>query len=102
MSRITAKGKYMGSNCIVECFLEDGSLIIELNGEFNQEAQTDFETKLKTSPAIAGTYYPPKNSMLAGYSVLESIFFDVGSPPEIEVEGDIGEIPTYDIDDIVY
>lgn len=100
MNKIIAKGKYLGSDCIVECFIEDGSLIIEVNGEFNQEAQNDFEEKLKTCPAMGGTYHPPENSMLAGYSVLESTFFD--ATPEIEVDGDIGEIPTYNIENIVY
>ncbi|MDS1029159.1 hypothetical protein RDV78_01400 [Bacillota bacterium LX-D] len=101
MPKIIAKGKYLGVERQVECFLKDGLLTIEIDGEFNQEAQNDFITKLKKCPAIGGTYYPPENSLLAAYSVLENTFFD-DSPIEIKTEGDIGKIPTYDVDDIVY
>ncbi|SHI40915.1 hypothetical protein [Lutispora thermophila] len=101
MSKIIAKGKYLGVERQVECFLKDGLLIVEIDGEFNQEAQNDFIIKLKKCPALGGTYYPPENSLLAAYSVLENTFFD-DSPIEIKTEGDIGKIPTYDVDDIVY
>lgn len=101
MSKIIAKGKYLGVERQVECFLKDGFPIIEVDGEFNQEAQNDFIIKLKKCPALGGTYYPPENSLLAAYSVLENTFFD-DSPIEIKTEGDIGKIPTYDVDDIVY
>lgn len=100
--KIIAKGKYLGVERQVECFLKDSLLTIEIDGEFNQEAQNDFITKLKKCPAIGGTYYPPENSLLAAYSVLESVFFDDGSVPIIEAVGDIGKIPTYDIEGIVY
>lgn len=102
MPKIIAKGKYLGVERLVECFLKDGLLTIEIDGEFNQEAQNDFITKLKKCPAIGGTYYPPENSLLAAYSVLESVFFDDGSIPTIEAIGDIGKIPTYDLEGIVY
>lgn len=101
MSKIIAKGKYLGVERQVECFLKDGLLIVEIDGEFNQEAQNDIIIKLKKCPALGGTYYPPENSLLAAYSVLENTFFD-DSPIEIKTEGDIGKIPTYDVDDIVY
>ncbi len=101
MPKIIAKGKYLGIERQVECFLKDGLLIVEIDGEFNQEAQNDFIIKLKKCPALGGTYYPPENSLLAAYSVLENTFFD-DSPIEIKTEGDIGKIPTYDIDNIVY
>lgn len=76
MSKIIAKGKYLGVERQVECFLKDGLLIVEIDGEFNQEAQNDFIIKLKKCPALGGTYYPPENSLLAAYSVLENTFFD--------------------------
>jgi len=90
MSKIIAKGKYLGVERQVECFLKDGLLIVEIDGEFNQEAQNDFIIKLKKCPALGGTYYPPENSLLAAYSVLENTFFD-DSPIEIKTEGDIAE-----------
>jgi len=102
MPKIIAKGKYLGVERQVECFLKDGLLTIEIDGEFNQEAQNDFIIKLKKCPAIGGTYYPPENSLLAAYSVLENTFFDEGSAVEIKTEGNIGKIPIYDGDDIVY
>ena len=102
MSKIIAKGLYLGRECIVECFQVEGSLTIEIDGEFNQEVQNDFNAKLKNCPALGGTYYPPENSLLAAYSVLENTFFDEGSAVEIKTEGNIGKIPIYDGDDIVY
>lgn len=92
MPKITAKGKYLGVERQVECFPEDGSIVIELDGEFDEAAQTDFNSLLKTAPAMGGTYYPPEDSMLAAFSVLQSTFFD-DSSVELEVEGDIGSIP---------
>lgn len=100
MSRIIAKGKLNGVKKEVQCFMEDGSVIIEIAGEFDETIQNKFSELIKDAPAIGGTYYPPENSMLAALAVLESSFFD--SLPNIMIQGDIGEIPTYDIEDIVY
>lgn len=100
MSKITAKGKRNNIYKEVECFMEDGSIIVEVNGEFDEDVQSQFDHLLKNAPAVGGTYHPPANSMLAALAVLESAFFD--SLPEIQIEGDIGEIPTYDIEGVVY
>lgn len=102
MARIIAKGKYLGVKREVEVFLEDGFPIIEVDGEYDETIQNKFNQLLKEAPAIGGTYYPSENSLLAAYSVLESNFFDDSSSVEIKAEGDIGKIPTYDIDNIVY
>ncbi len=102
MSKITAKGKLLGRETIAEAILIDGSIQIKLNGEFIEEVQNHFNQLLNSAPVMGGTYYPPKNSMLAAYSVLESAFFDSDSPVELKVEGDIGKIPTYNIKGIVY
>lgn len=102
MSKITAKGKYMGVERQVEVVLEDGFPIIELDGEYDEQVQSKFNNLLKETPPMGGTYYPPENSLLAAYSVLASTFFDDGSSPDVEAVGDIGEIPTYDIEGIVY
>lgn len=100
MSKVIAKGKYMGVEKQVEVILEDDLPIIELDGEYDELVQNKFNELLKETPALGGTYYPPENSLLAAYSVLESIFFDLGSRPEMMVEGDIGTIPCEP--DIVY
>ena len=58
---------------------------------------------LKKAPPIGGTYYPPENSLLSAYSVLESLFFDENAKVKITIEGDIGKIPIYDdVKDAVY
>jgi hypothetical protein len=98
--KITAKGKYLGGKIMVECFPEHGSIVIELDGQYDKLIQDRFNKFLKTAPAMGGTYLPPEDSMLAAYSVLEGVFFDDGSQVELEVEGDIGIIP-YE-DGIVY
>lgn len=92
----------MGVERQVKVILEDDFPIIELDGEYDELVQSKFNELLKQAPAIGGTYHPPENSLLAAYGVLELNFFDDGSTPEIVVSGDIGIIPTYDIEDIVY
>lgn len=102
MAKIIAKGKYHGVERQAECFIEDGLPIIELDGEYDEQVQSTFNQLLKVAPAMGGTYHPPENSLLAAYSVLESAFFDDGSPVQLEADGDIGKIPIYDVDDVVY
>ena len=51
MSKIIAKGLYLGRECIVECFLEDGFPIIELDGEYDEQVQNRFNELLKEAPA---------------------------------------------------
>ncbi len=103
MEKIIASGKYLGVETTVECFMEDGFPIIEVNGEYDEKLQSEFNQLLKKAPPIGGTYYPPENSLLSAYSVLESLFFDENTKVKITVEGDIGKIPIYDdIKDAVY
>lgn len=103
MGIIFAKGIYLGQDCTIKCYLLNGSPVIELDGEFNQDAQNDFEEKLKHAPSIGGTYHPDSNSLLAAYSVLDDTFFDIDSNVQMDVIGDIGTIPiAEDIEDIVY
>jgi len=102
MAKIIAKGKYLGVNRHVECFMEDGLPIIELDGEYDEQVQSAFNQLLKEAPAMGGTYHPSENSLLAAYSVLESTFFDDGSPVQLETDGDIGKIPISDVEDAVY
>lgn len=102
MPKITATGIYQGNRISVEAFKEAGSIVLLVDGFAHAEIQNDFQEKLQTAPAMGGTFYPDRNSLLAAYSVLESSFFDPGTPVEMKAEGDIGKIPTYDIDGIVY
>lgn len=102
MAKIIATGQYLGVERRIECFLKDDFPIIEVDGQYDETIQSSFNQLLKEAPAIGGTYHPPENSLLASYSVLESTFFDKGSKVKIEVDGDIGKIPIYEIEDIVY
>lgn len=101
MARIRARGTLLGIKYDVECTLDQGSLVITVDGREDEGLQTRFEALLEDAPPLGGTYYPPPDSLLAAYSVLQSAFFD--ATPALRVEGDIGEIPTYDdIDVAVY
>lgn len=99
MNKIIAKGSWHKINVVVECFLEDGSPIIEVDGDFIDTAQEEFEEYLMNPKYHGGMYIPPPDSLLAAHYVLQHRFFD--SEPEITVEGDIGEIPPV-IDGIAY
>ncbi len=102
MPKITAKGIFQGNESIIEVEKSGNSILIKVNGEFNKQIKNRFDGLLESAPALGGTYYPSKDTLLAAYSVLQSTFFDEGSPVEIEVKGYIGKIPTYDINGIVY
>lgn len=102
MPKITAKGIFRGNECIAEVEISEGLILIKIDGEFIEQVQNRFNDLLDSAPALGGTYYPPKNSMLRALSVLQSTFFDDGSPVKIEVKGYIGKIPTYDVKGIVY
>ncbi len=92
-NKIIAEGEVNGVRRHVECFMENGSPIIEVNYEFDEEEQERFEKLLKTPPALGGTYYPSSGSLLAAYAVLQQKYFDDPREVKIEVIGDIGEIP---------
>lgn len=102
MSQINAKGKLDRVEVNVQVILEDGLPIIEVEGEFDESVQKRFNELLKSAPSMGGTFYPQSNTLLAAFSVLESTFFDEGVPVVMESVGDIGEVPTYDIEGIVY
>lgn len=92
-NKIIAEGKVNGIRRHVECFIEDGSLIIEVDYDFDEKEQERFNELLKNPPALGGTYYPSSNSLLAAYSVLQFNYFDLGSTVDIKVIGEIPEIP---------
>lgn len=92
-NKIIAEGKVNGIRKHVECFIEDGSPIIEVDYAFDEKEQERFNELLKNPPALGGTYYPPSNSLLVAYSVLQFNYFDLGSTVDIKVIGEIPEIP---------
>lgn len=92
-NKIIAEGKINGIKKHIECFIEDGSPIIEIDYEFDEEEQERFNKLLKNPPALGGTYYPHPNSLLAAYAVLQQKYFDDPREVKIEVIGNIGEIP---------
>lgn len=100
MARVKAIGKRNGIEMDVEVFMEDGSLLISIDGDYDETFQEEFNELLKNVQPIGGTYYPQPNTLLAAYSVLQLSFFD--NIVDVEVIGDIGKIPTYESEDIVY
>ena len=103
MTKIVAKGKYYNEVVEVECTLIKGKPVITIDGTYYESSQREFLEYLKVMRPIGGTYYPPENSMLAAYAVIEHDFFDNKKSVMIEVFGDIGQIPTIEgEDDIVY
>ena len=60
--------------------------------------EKEFREELNKCHAVGGTYYTLPKSMINALNVLRYYFFD--GMPEIQVEGDIGEIP--DEKDMVY
>lgn len=91
-NRIIAKGKWNGYTCEVVCTLEDGELILDVDGEEDHVAERRLADLIQDQPPIGGTYYPEPNSLLAAFNVLKNTFFD-DKDVEIEIEGDIGTIP---------
>lgn len=91
MGKVIASGIYCGNRITVEAVVEDGTLLILMDEKEVPELQKRFDELIKIQPAMGGTYFPDKDSLLAAYNVLQHTFFD--TLEEISVEGDIGEIP---------
>ena len=92
MGKVIASGIYCGHKMTVEAVVEDGTLVILMDGEFEvPDIQKRFDELIKVQPAMGGTYFPEENSLLAAYNVLKHTFFD--TLEDINVEGDIDEIP---------
>lgn len=91
MAKIKATGKVNGYECEVECSDTGEGLVIDFNGEEDEHLEQEFREELNKRHAVGGTYYPPPESMINALNVLRYYFFD--GVPEIQVEGDIGEIP---------
>lgn len=103
--KITAVGEMLGIDVTVTCTLKDNIPMIQVEGELLSEViellQAQFNSKLKNPPVLGGTFYPPENSMMAAFSILQSGFFDRGTLKELTVDGDIGQVPMND-PDIIY
>ncbi len=92
MGKVIASGIYCGHRITVEAVVEDGTLLILVDGEFElPDLQKRFDELIKVQPAMGGTYFPTENSLLTAYNVLQNTFFD--TLEKISVEGDIDEIP---------
>ena len=91
MGKVIASGIYCGNRITVEAVVEDGTLLILMDEKEVPDLQNRFDELIKVQPAMGGTYFPEPDSLLAAYNVLQHTFFD--TLEEINVEGDIGEIP---------
>jgi hypothetical protein len=89
MNKLIATGVLNGTEIELEVELINGKLIVN-----DPILQQDLDYHLENAEPIGGTYYPPKNTLLAAYSVLNSNFFDVGSNVNIEVIGELEKIPS--------
>lgn len=91
MSKITAQGKFRGTIIIVEVTLEGNEQIVRVNEEIDEDFQRYYDKLMESPPPMGGTYYPPEDSLLAVYNILENALFD--EAPRIEVDGVLEEIP---------
>ena len=91
MAKIKAVGKVNGYECEVECSDTGNELVIDFDGEENEQLERQFRYELNKCHAVGGTYHPPQESMINALNVLEYYFFD--EKVQVIVEGDIGEIP---------
>lgn len=68
---------------------KNGELIIEVDGKDHDLIESIFRSHLSDGMAIAGTYFPPSNSLLNAMNVLKvHVFQKVDN-----VEGDVEQIP---------
>lgn len=95
MNKLIATGFLNGYEIEIEVELINKKLIIN-----EPMLQSDLNYHLENAKPIGGTYYPPQNTLLAAYNVLNYGFFDVGSNVKIEVIGELEKISN--IDDVIY
>ncbi len=94
MEKIVASGTYCGKKITVEAVMENDAVVIFADGEKSPEIQQKITELIKVQPAMSGTFYPDKNSMLAVYNVLKHTFFD--TPEKINIQGEIVSFPYKD------
>lgn len=95
MGKIIAKGKKHGSKMTIEFDMEK----ILFNGQEDELLEEELLEMLDEPKAVGGTYYPPVDSLLNAYNILQYHYFD-DTAEEITVEGELEEIP-YE-KDIIY
>lgn len=93
MGKIIATGKLYGESRTLTVELRDGKPEI-LEAELRELFQHDLDTAIQNQRPIGGTYYPPPETLLAAYNVLNHSFFT--ELQSIEVVGEIEEIPYTD------
>lgn len=105
MAKITAWGMYRGLSVSVTVTETEDGLQIDFDEKEYPPFEEAFREKLKKRYPVAGTYFPPEESMLNAAEVLQFHFFDDGAKEagkDFFIEGDIGEIPFEPDSDIVY
>ena len=105
MAKIKANGWIFGRYCTFEIHVENEQLMVNcISQNLSPALIALFEQRLKwcidTAEPIAGTYYPPYNTLNAAYSGIMNGLFYAG-PVQILIEGELEPIP-YDDPDTVY
>ena len=88
MGKITATGKKYGHELTVEFDMKK----VLFNGHEDELLEEEFFEVLENPKSIGGTYYPPADSLLNAYNILQYHFFDEFTE-DIEVDGELEQIP---------
>lgn len=90
--KIIAKGQTAGITTIVECRIKDNKITFLFDGEKNSFEEKNVRSLMRQQKPFGGTYYPPVNSALNVYNVLENYYFD--RLLSIECDGELEEMPS--------
>ena len=91
--RITATGTKNGETISAVCDGDGEDFSYTFNGKENPALEAELVYEANAGRAIGGTYFP-ETWPLKLVTALDGWFFD--RPPEIEVDGDLEEIPSED------
>ena len=92
--KIVASGILYGLKEKVECNIYGTKISFAFNGQKEPLKEREFQKIMKKQNPIGGTYYPPVNSALNVYNVLENYYFD--KLISIECDEPLDEIPFED------
>lgn len=106
MAKIKVNGMIFGRYCTFEIYVENKRLIINcISKNLPPKLIALFEQRLKrcieAAEPIAGTYYPPYNTLNAVYSGIMNDLFYAG-PVHIVIEGELEPIPYDDDPETIY